>query len=50
MRGREVRRSTKVLDEGRSLMRVTMTQLNRSACAYDHLLRLAGAIADLAGE
>jgi len=37
-------------DEGQSLMRAAMTQLNLSARAYHRVLKLARTIADLAGS
>ena len=40
----------KLQDEGQSLMRVAMTQLNLSARAYHGILKLAWTIADLAGS
>jgi len=50
MRVGEIRQFCKLRDEGRSLMRVAMTQLNLSARAYHHVLKLARTIADLAGS
>jgi len=49
MRVGEIRQSCKLHDEGQSLMRAAMTQLNLSARAYNRILRLARTIADLAG-
>jgi len=37
-------------DEGQSLMRSAMTQLNLSAHAYHRILKLSRTIADLAGS
>jgi magnesium chelatase family protein len=37
-------------DEGQSLMRAAMTQLNLSVRAYHRILKLARTIADLAGS
>jgi len=37
-------------DEGQSLMRSAMTQLNLSAHAYHHILKLSRTITDLAGS
>jgi predicted ATPase with chaperone activity len=37
-------------DEGQSLMRAAMTQLNLSARAYHRILKIARTIADLAGS
>ncbi|HXD09462.1 MAG TPA: ATP-binding protein, partial [Anaerolineales bacterium] len=50
MRVGEVRQFCKLQDEGQSLMRVAMTQLNLSARAYHRILKLARTIADLAGS
>jgi len=36
-------------DEGKRLMRAAMSGLNLSARAFDHILKLACTIADLAG-
>ena len=46
----EIRQFCKLQDEGQSLMRAAMTQLNLSARAYHHILKLARTIADLAGS
>lgn len=48
MRVEEVRQFCKLQDEGQSLMRAAMTQLNLSARAYHRILKLARTIADLA--
>ena len=50
MRVAEIRRFCKLQDEGQSLMRAAMTQLNLSARAYHRILKLARTIADLAGS
>jgi magnesium chelatase family protein len=50
MRIGEVRQFCKLQDEGQSLMRAEMTQLNLSARAYHRILKLARTIADLAGS
>jgi len=50
MRIAEVRKFCKLQDEGQSLMRAAMSQLNRSARAYHRILKLARTIADLAGS
>ena len=50
MRVREIRQFCKLQDEGQSLMRAAMTQLNLSARAYHRILKLARTIADLAGS
>jgi len=50
MRVGEIRQFCKPQDEGQSLMRAAMTQLNLSARAYHRILRLARTIADLAGS
>jgi|SRR5688572_4504139 len=46
----EIRQSCKLQDEGQSLMRAAMTQLNLSARAYHRILKLARIISDLAGS
>jgi magnesium chelatase family protein len=50
MRIGEIRQFCKLQDEGQSLMRSAMTQLNLSARAYHRILKLARTIADLAGS
>jgi len=50
MRVGEVRQYCKLQDEGQSLMRAAMMQLNLSARAYHRILKLARIIADLAGS
>ena len=45
----EIRQFCKVDNQGQSLMRAAMTQLNLSARAYHRILKLARTIADLAG-
>jgi magnesium chelatase family protein len=49
MRVGEIRQFCKLPQEGQSLMRAAMTQLNLSARAYHRILKLARTIADLAG-
>ena len=49
MRVGEIRKFCKLQEEGQSLMRSAMTQLNLSARAYHRILKLARTIADLAG-
>jgi magnesium chelatase family protein len=49
MRVGEIRRFCKLPEDGQSLMRAAMTQLNLSARAYHRILKLARTIADLAG-
>jgi magnesium chelatase family protein len=49
MRIGEIRKYCKLQDEGQSLMRAAMSQLNLSARAYHRILKLARTIADLAG-
>jgi magnesium chelatase family protein len=49
MRVGEIRQFCKLQNEGQSLMRAAMTQLNLSARAYHPILKLARTIADLAG-
>jgi len=50
MRVGEIRQFCKLQDEGQSLMRAAMSQLNLSARAYHRILKLACTIADLAGS
>ena len=50
MRVGEIRQFCKLPDEGQSLMRAAMTQLNLSARAYHRILKLARTIVDLAGS
>ena len=50
MRVGEIRRFCKLPDEGQSLMRAAMSQLNLSARAYHRILKQARTIADLAGS
>jgi magnesium chelatase family protein len=50
MRVGEIRQFCKLQDEGQSLMRAAMSQLNLSACAYHRIIKLARTIADLAGS
>ena len=50
MRVREIRQFCKLQDEGQSLMRAAMSQLNLSARAYHRILILARTIADLTGR
>lgn len=50
MRVGEVRQFCQLQNEGQSLMRSAMTQLNLSARGYHRVLKLARTIADLAGE
>jgi magnesium chelatase family protein len=45
----EIRQFCKLQEEGQSLMRSAMSQLNLSARAYHRILKLARTIADLAG-
>ena len=46
----EIRQFCKLQDEGQSLMRAAMSQLNLSARAYHRILKLARTTADLAGS
>jgi len=46
----EIRQFCQLQDEGQSLMRAAMTQLNLSARAYHRILKLSRTIADLAGS
>jgi len=50
MRVGEIRKFCKLQDEGQSLMRAAMTQLNLSARAYHRILKLSRTIADMAGS
>jgi magnesium chelatase family protein len=50
MRIGEIRKFCMLQDEGHSLMRAAMNQLNLSARAYHRILKLARTIADLAGS
>ncbi|MEP7137198.1 MAG: hypothetical protein ABI904_19905 [Chloroflexota bacterium] len=50
MRIGEIRQFCKLQDEGQSLMRAAMMQLNLSVRAYHRILKLARTIADLAGS
>jgi len=50
MRVGEIRQFCKLQDEGQSLMRAAMTQLNLSARGYHRVLKLARTIVDLAGS
>jgi magnesium chelatase family protein len=45
----EIRKFCRLPEEGQSLMRAAMSQLNLSARAYHRILKLARTIADLAG-
>jgi magnesium chelatase family protein len=49
MRIGEIRQFCKLPEDGQSLMRAAMSQLNLSARAYHRILKLARTIADLAG-
>jgi predicted ATPase with chaperone activity len=49
MRVGEIRQFCKLPEDGQSLMRAAITQLNLSARAYHRILKLARTIADLAG-
>lgn len=49
MRVGEIRQFCKLPDDGQSLMRAAMSQLNLSARTYHRILKLARTIADLAG-
>jgi len=46
----EIRQFCKLQDEGQSLMRAAMSQMNLSARAYHRILKLARTIADLTGS
>ena len=47
MRVGEIRQFCRLPEDGQSLMRVAMSQLNLSARAYHRILKLARTIADL---
>ena len=49
MRVGEIRQFCKLQEEGQSLMRAAMSQMQLSARAYHRILKLARTIADLAG-
>ena len=49
MRIGEIRQFCKLPEDGQSLMRAAISQLNLSARAHHHILKLARTIADLAG-
>jgi magnesium chelatase family protein len=49
MRVGEIRQFCKLQNEGQSLMRATMMQLNLSARAYHCILKLSRTVVDLAG-
>ena len=49
MRVGEIRQFCRLQDEGQSLMRAAMSEMNLSVCAYHRILKLARTIADLAG-
>ncbi|MFN8424798.1 MAG: hypothetical protein U0X87_00865 [Anaerolineales bacterium] len=50
MRVGEIRQFCQLQDEGQSLMRAAMSQMNLSARAYHRILKLSRTIADLAGS
>ena len=50
MRVGEIRQFCTLQDEGQSLMRAAMSQMNLSARAYHRILKLSRTIADLAGS
>ena len=50
MRVGEIRQVCRLSDEGQSLMRAAMSQLDLSARAYHRILKLARTIADLRGS
>ena len=50
MRMGEIRQFCKLQDEGQSLVRAAMNQLNLSVRAYHRILKLARTIADLDGS
>jgi len=46
----EIRQFCKLQDEGQSLIRTAMSQLNLSARSYQRILKLSRTVADLAGS
>ena len=50
MRVGEIRQFCELQDEGQSLMRAAMSQMNLLARTYHRILKLAQTIADLAGS
>jgi len=50
MRVGEIRQFCKLQDEGQSLMRAAMSQMDLSARAYHRILKLAYTTADLVGN
>jgi magnesium chelatase family protein len=50
MRIAEIRQLCQLRDEGQSLMRAAMSQLQLSVRAYHRILKLSRTIADLAGS
>lgn len=50
MRVGEIRQFCQLQDEGQSLIRAAMSQMNLSARAYHRILKLSRTIADLAGS
>ena len=50
MRVGEIRQYCRLQDEGQSLMRAAMSQMNLSGRAYHRILKLALTIVDLAGS
>lgn len=50
MRVGEISKFCRLQDEGQSLMRAAMRQMNLSARAYHRILRLGRTIADLTGS
>lgn len=50
MRVGEIRQFCRLQDEGQSLMRAAMSQLDLSARGYHRILKLARTVADLAGS
>jgi magnesium chelatase family protein len=46
----EIQQFCRLAEEGQSLMRAAMTQLNLSARAYHRILKLARTISDLSGS
>jgi magnesium chelatase family protein len=47
---RQIKRHCQLCDESQELIRIAMTELNLSARAYDHILKVCRTVADLASS
>jgi Magnesium chelatase, subunit ChlI C-terminal len=47
---RQIKRHYQLTEESQKLIRVAMTELNLSACAYDRILKVSRTVADLASS